>query len=342
MIDLRSDTITQPTDAMRSAIAEARVGDDVYHDDPTVLELEAHVAELLGMDDAMYVPSGTMSNQAAIKTHTKPGDVVLAAEQAHIHVHELGAPYVLSGVTLQFLPSDGGSFTGDAVRAAVPVIPDSLPSSLFQPVTLVAVENTHNAAGGVPWPMERLSGVVEASREKGVRLHMDGARIWNAAVALGVTEAEIVAGFDTVSVCFSKGLGAPMGSALVGRADLITEARRYKQMLGGGFRQAGMMAAGALHAVRHHRDRLGEDHSNAARLAAGIAETPGLTVGSASTNMVYFTVDSGDAIGFESRCHRAGVAVLAMDAVTIRVVCNLSVSSDDVDDALAVFAEAAA
>ena len=162
MIDLRSDTITRPTDEMRRAIAAADVGDDVYHDDPSVLELERHVADLLGKDDAMYVPTGTMSNQVALRTHTEPGDVVLAAEDAHIHIHELGAPYALSGVTMQFLPSARGTFTADAVRAAVPEIPKSMPSSLFQPVTLVSTENTHNAAGGAYWDKDQLDEVAAA------------------------------------------------------------------------------------------------------------------------------------------------------------------------------------
>jgi len=340
MIDLRSDTVTQPTDAMRRAIAEAPVGDDVFHDDPSVLELEETVAELLGMDEAMYVPSGTMSNQTAIKVHTKPGDVVLAADHAHIHIHELGAPYVLSGVTIQFLASENGNFTGDVMRRAVPVIPDSMPSSLFQPVTMVAVENTHNAAGGVPWPMERLRDVVAAADDVAIAKHMDGARLWNAAVALDTTEASLVDGFDTVSVCFSKGLGAPMGSALVGRKDFITQARRYKQMFGGGFRQAGMMAAGALYAVRHHRERLVQDHENATRLAMGLAETPGIEVESSATNMVYFKVRNGSAQSFEARCAATGVALIAMDDITVRVVCNLGVSTQDVDDAVEIIGEA--
>ncbi len=341
MIDLRSDTVTRPTAAMREAIAAAPVGDDVFHDDPSVLALEDRVAGLLGMEDAMYVPSGTMSNQTAIKVHTRPGDVVLAAEHAHIHIHELGAPYVLSGVTLHFVPSDSGSFTGDAVRHAVPERPDSMPSSLYQPVELVAVENTHNAAGGVPWPAERLRDVVEAADALGLAKHMDGARLWNAAVATATPEAEIVAGFDTVSVCFSKGLGAPMGSALVGRKDLITEARRYKQMFGGGFRQAGMMAAGALYALEHHRSRLIEDHANATKLAAGLAETPGVEVDSAATNMVYFSLTAGNAPAFEQRCRDAGVALIAMSERQIRAVCNLHVSSGDIDRALEVMATAA-
>ncbi|HSF84440.1 MAG TPA: GntG family PLP-dependent aldolase [Acidimicrobiia bacterium] len=338
MIDLRSDTVTQPTAGMRRAIAEAEVGDDVYHDDPTVLALEARVAELLGKDDAMYVPTGTMSNQVALRTHTEPGDVVLAAEEAHIHVHELGAPYALSGVTLQFLPSDNGQFATDAVHEAVPEIPKSMPSSLFQPVTLLCTENTHNAAGGTFWERRALDAVAGAAHDLGLATHMDGARLWNAAVAGGEALADLAAGFDTVSVCFSKGLGAPMGSALVGRQDLITRARRFKQMFGGGFRQAGMMAAGALYAVDHHIERLAEDHANAARLAAGLAEIPGIDVDpeTVATNMVYCDVTAMAANPFAERCSAAGVHMLPMSAASIRAVTNLHVTAADIDLALGI------
>lgn len=341
MIDLRSDTVTRPTPDMRAAIAAAEVGDDVYHDDPSVLALEARVAELLGKDDAMYVPTGTMSNQTALRAHTEPGDVVLAAEHAHIHVHELGAPYALSGVTLHFLPSEAGTFSAASVRNAVPTIPASMPSSLFQPVTLVCTENTHNAAGGTYWSNEALQAVAAMAHELGLATHMDGARLWNAAVASGHSPAELSAGYDTVSVCFSKGLGAPMGSALVGRQDLITRARRFKQMFGGGFRQAGMMAAGALFAVDNHFDRLADDHANAARLAAGLAETSGIEVDPAgvATNMVYFDVTAMGANPFAEQCAAAGVLMLPMSDTTIRAVTNLHVTGEGIDRALRVIAE---
>lgn len=343
MIDLRSDTITQPTPGMREAIAAAEVGDDVFHDDPTVLALEQHVAELLGKEDAVYVPTGTMSNQIALRTHTDPGDVVLAADAAHIHIHELGAPYVLSGVTLQFLPSERGAFTAEAVQAAVPMIPQSMPSSLFQPVTLMAVENTHNAAGGAVWPLPQLEAVAAAAHANKIATHMDGARIWNATVASEASPAEITAGFDTVSVCFSKGLGAPMGSALVGSHELITTARRFKQMFGGGFRQAGMMAAGALYALRNHQERLADDHANAARFATGLVDIPGISVDvtRVETNMVYFDVDTMPGEVFAERCATAGLLILP-SGQTIRAVFNLHVNQDDIDSALKTVAEVVA
>jgi threonine aldolase len=341
MIDLRSDTVTQPSDDMRRAIAEAPVGDDVFHDDPTVLALEARVAEMLGKDDAMYVPSGTMANQVALRVHTQPGDVVLAAEQAHVHIHEMGAPCALSGVTMQFLPTERGAFTADDVHGAIPTIPPSMPASLFQPVTLMCVENTHMAAGGTVWPVAALDAVCAAARVHGVATHMDGARIWNAAVAEGEPLAAMAAGFDTVSVCFSKGLGAPMGSALVGSAAAITRARRFKQMFGGGFRQAGMMAAGALYALENNLDRLAEDHINAARLAAGLAETSGVDVDldTVDTNMVYFDVTAIDAGDLVERCTAEGLLMLLVGG-RVRAVTNLHIVRDDIDRALSIISRA--
>lgn len=335
MIDLRSDTVTMPTPEMRRTIADADVGDDVYHDDPTVLALEAQVAELLGKDDAMYVPTGTMSNQVAIRAQTSPGDIVLAGHGAHIDTHEIGAANAIAGVTIHQLGSSG-TFTPDDVRAAVPQIPPSMPSSLFQPVTLVAAENTHNGSGGTVWPVEQLEAVTGVARELSLATHLDGARLWNATAATGIPERDYAAGFDTISVCFSKGLGAPMGSALVGNAAIIERARRFKQMFGGGFRQAGMMAAGALYAVNHHRERLREDHDNAARLAAGLAEMPGIDVDPAgvATNMVYFDVTAMSAPAFADAWLAAGVAALPLADRTIRAVTHLGVSREDINGAL--------
>ncbi len=339
MIDLRSDTVTTPTDAMRKVIGEAEVGDDVYHDDPAVLALEEHVATLLGKEEAMYVPTGTMSNQTALRVHTDPGDIVIAAQGAHINGHELGAPAVLSGVRVNELPADRGTFTPEQVRAAIPVPPPSMPASLFEPSTLVAVENTHNEAGGTVWPLELLAAVADTAHELGLATHLDGARLWNASVASGVAERDYAAGFDTVSVCFSKGLGAPMGSALVGRGDLIKRARRFKQMFGGGFRQAGMMAAGALYAVQSHRDRLAEDHETAARLATGLAEIPGIGIdpSDVDTNIVYFLID--EAYRVCDRLEERGVLMLPLAADRIRAVTHLGIEQPDIDAALRLVRE---
>lgn len=336
MIDLRSDTVTQPTPEMREAIACAEVGDDVYHDDPTVLALERRVADLLGKEDAMFTPTGTMANQTALRVHTRPGDVVVAARAAHIDSHELGAANALAGLTVTQLGGQAGTFTGDALRDAVPVVPSSMPSALFQPVTLVAAENTHNASGGSVWPIGRLRSVGEVAAELGIASHLDGARLWNATASSGVSEREYAETFDTVSVCFSKGLGAPIGSALAGRRNLIETARRFKQMYGGGFRQAGMMAAGALHALEHHRRRLTNDHTNAKALAVGLAELDGIDVDASqvATNMVYFTVTAMPADVFADRWLEAGVSALPTAEHVIRAVTHLQVSKDDIDVAV--------
>jgi threonine aldolase len=340
MIDLRSDTVTQPTEPMRQAMATAEVGDDVFRGDPTVRELEETVAGLLGKEDAVYVPTGTMSNQIALRTHTQPGDIVLAGADAHIDSSEIGAANALAGLTIHQLDGEHGTFEAHHVAAAIPDPPESMPSHLFQPVTLVACENTHNGAGGMIWPLERLNGVAAAARAAGVATHMDGARLWNATAASGVSEAEFAAGFDTTSVCFSKGLGAPVGSALVGSADLISQARRFKQMYGGGFRQAGVIAAAALHALENNRDRLVDDHANAARLAAGLAEMPGISLEAdlVETNIVFFDVSPMKATDFCTALHDAGVAMLPLGPSRVRAVTHLEISSGDIDQALTAIA----
>jgi len=334
MIDLRSDTITRPTDAMRAAMAAAEVGDDVYHDDPSVNRLEEQVAELLGKEAAVYVPTGTMSNQIAIRFHTEPGDVVLAAAGAHIAIHEMNAPAALSGVTIEELPGPDGTFTAAQVERAVPRPSPSLPYWMFPPVTLVAVEQTHNAAGGTVWPIERLVEVANAGHRLGLAAHMDGARLWNASAATGIPEADYARPFDTISVCFSKGLGAPVGSALAGDRDVIDGARRFKQMYGGGMRQAGIIAAGALYALEHHRTRLVDDHAHARRFGEALAELPGVEVDldRVQTNMVYYTV--ADAEAFAGRCREEGLDTIALSPTTIRAVFHLGVSEEDTTRAI--------
>lgn len=320
---------------MRKVIADAEVGDDVYHDDPLVLALEERVAGLLGQEDAMYVPTGTMSNQVALHLHTSPGDVVLAAASAHINNSELGAPAVLSGIRVIEVPSDRGRFAADSILAALPV-QGLMPSSLFEPFTLVALENTHNGGGGAVWPLEQMESVTATARRLGMAAHLDGARLWNASAFSGVSVADYAASFDTTSVCFSKGLGAPMGSALVGSAGLIKKARRFKQMFGGGFRQAGMMAAGALYAVDNHRDRLVEDHENAARLAVGLADIPNVDIDPAKveTNLVYFQTDG--AVRICAELAEEGVYVLPAAENRIRAVTHIGIDSADIDKALGI------
>ncbi|MCL1601909.1 MAG: aminotransferase class I/II-fold pyridoxal phosphate-dependent enzyme [Actinomycetia bacterium] len=333
MIDLRSDTVTKPSRAMRQAIADAVVGDDVYGDDPTVNELERTVAALLGKEDAVFVPTGTMSNQIALRTHTEPGDTVVLHEEAHIVRHELGGAAHNSGVTLAQLAGPYGSFTADQLRASIPNPSAALPSHMFDPVTLVCLENTHNDSGGTVWDLDQMQSVLDTAAELDLRTHLDGARLWNAAAASGTDLADLTAGFDTVNVCFSKGLGAPVGSALAGDAATISRARRFKQIFGGGFRQAGILAAGALFALEHNRERLTDDHLNARAFAESINESELITVDldSAQTNLVYFEADGADELAAE--CLARGVSMLAVGPATIRAVFHMDVTADEASNA---------
>lgn len=337
MIDLRSDTVTLPTPAMREAMARAPVGDDVYGEDPSVKELERRVAALLGKEDAVYVPSGTMSNQVALRTHTEPGDMAIMDAGAHMVINEGGGAAALSGVTV-WRVSRGGTFTGEDVEAALEVPHPFNPPNHAPRARLVCVEQTHNGAGGVVWSLEALHSVAETARRHGLALHMDGARLWHATAASGVAEHDFAEPFDTVSVCFSKGLGAPVGSALVGTRALVTRARRFKQMYGGGFRQAGILAAGAVHALDHHRALLADDVRRARRLAEALAGMEGiaLDLDRVQSNIVRFTVPGMGAAAFVDACHARGVHMLPGGHVGVRAVAHLGVDDDDVDTALAV------
>jgi threonine aldolase len=336
MIDLRSDTVTRPTPPMREAMASAPVGDDVLGDDPTVILLEERVAGLLGKEDAVYVPSGTMANQIAVRVHTAHGDRVVMDADSHIRGHESGAPAALAGVTI--VPVDGirGVFTPNQVVAAAPGPSPEFPPGLFDPTTLVTMENTHNEAGGTIWPIEAMTAVSETARDLGLAVHLDGARLWNATAATGIPMDRYGAAADTVNVCFSKGLGAPIGSALAGPKPLIDRARRFKKMYGGGFRQAGIIAAGALYAIEHHRERLADDHVHARRFAEAINGLDGLTVDLASvqTNIVFF--DVVDAPGFAAALREHGVDTLSLGPTRIRAVFHLDVSEDATEAAIRV------
>ena len=333
-IDLRSDTITHPTPAMREAMANADVGDDVFGDDPTVARLEARVAQVLGKEAAVFTPSGTMANQLALRAHTEPGDEILVDANAHIYYYETGGPAALAGVMCRCLPGVRGIFTARDVEAAL------RPADQHFPTTkLVCVENTHNRGGGSIWPMERIREVAGVSRHHGLRLHLDGARLWNVAAATGILEHIHAEPFDSVSVCFSKGLGAPVGSALCGSRQFIQRARRFRKMFGGGMRQAGIIAAGALHALDHHRARLAEDHANARALAEGLSQLPGLELDPASvqTNIVMMRVKGRPAAALASQLNEAGVRLLALGPDTLRAVTNLMVSRDQIPLALDIF-----
>lgn len=325
-IDLRSDTVTKPDAAMRAAMAAAEVGDDVYGEDPTVNALQEAAARRIGKDAALFVPSGTMANQAAIRVLTAHGDLVLASDGAHILRYESGAAAALSGVQIATV-GRAGAFDADDVRRAL-----TPPDHHHPPCTLVAVENTHNTSGGRVFPWDVLQDVVAVARERGLRLHLDGARLFNAEVASGIAAARWAEPFDTVSFCFSKGLGAPVGSVVCGSAATVDRLHRVRKMLGGGMRQAGILAAAALHALEHNVARLAGDHVHAARLARGLLEL-GLAVEPfPETNIVLFAVP--DRPDFGIRLREAGVLVNAVAPGRFRAVTHLDVSSEDVDEAL--------
>ena len=335
MIDLRSDTITRPTAAMREAIARAEVGDDVFGEDPTVRALEAETARIAGKEAALFVSSGTMSNQLAIALQTKPGDEVIVGMGAHVVYYESGAGAALSGVQFT-LAGMSGIFTADEMEAHVQPRAHWLPRT-----SLVCVENTHNRAGGRIFPQESAEAIASRARRLGLRTHLDGARIWNASVALGRPVADLAAPFDTVSVCFSKGLGAPVGSALCASAELVEQARFLRKRWGGGMRQVGLLAAGALHALEHHRARLAEDHENARRFAAGAGSIPGVVVATPDTNIVNVDVPvPADAVAAAARAR--GLAINATGARRLRAVMHLDVRAEEIAPAVAILAEAIA
>lgn len=333
-LDLRSDTVTLPTPAMREAMARAEVGDDVYGEDPTVNRLEAAAAARAGKEAALLVPSGTMANQVAIRLHTRHGDVVLAGTGAHVLRYEAGAASALAGVQIQQIGTDG-LFDADEVRAHL-----TFPDVHIAPARLLTLENTHNASGGRVFPFDALEAAAAAAREAGLRVHLDGARLFNAVVASGIPADRWSAPFDTVAFCFSKGLGAPVGSVLCGPAEAIERARRLRKQLGGGMRQAGVLAAAALYALEHNVERLAEDHANARRLGQGL-EKLGIPVQPApETNMVMFRVE--DTLGFLQAIGRRKLRINPMAPGRFRAVTHLGVDAADIDDALGRIEEAIA
>ena len=345
MINLYSDTQTRPTDAMRAAMAAAEVGDEQRREDPTVIALEERVAELLGQEAAVFLPSGTMCNAISVRLHIRPGgDEMLLGEDAHPLVAEAGGPASISGAVMTVLPSDAGRpgiFGAGAVRNA---IGGSSPGgNRYAPrPRLLSVEQTVNLGGGLIWPAQQILDVLDVAAEHGLRTHLDGARLMNAVVASGVAASDYAEPFDTAWIDFTKGLGAPVGACLAGSAELISEAWRYKQMWGGAMRQAGVIAAAGLHALDHHVDRLADDHANARRLAEGLAEVDGITIDLATveTNIVVFGV--ADAAGFCAALEAEGVRMGTLGADRIRAVTHLDVDADGIDRALAVAREVAA
>jgi threonine aldolase len=336
-IDLRSDTVTRPTIAMREAMMAAPLGDDVLGDEPTVQALEAKVATLLGKEAALFTPSGTMANQLAIRCHTEPGDEIVAHAESHIIHYETGSPAALSGCMIRSLEGARGQFDAAAVSAAIRGTDIHSPRS-----RLLVLENTQNRAGGTVWPLAAARAVADAARAAGLSVHIDGARLFNACIAAGYDPAGFAAVADTVSVCFSKGLGAPVGSALCGPAALITRARRFRKMFGGGMRQSGLLAAACIHALDHHVARLADDHANARLLATLLQGMPGTELDPGldgiETNMVFFTIDPslGTAAQACARLAAAGVRMIPMGAQRIRAVTHLDVDRAGIERAAAL------
>jgi threonine aldolase len=323
---------------MRNAMAAAEVGDDVYGDDPTVKALEQETADLLGKEDAVYMPTGTMTNQVGIRAHTEPGDAVLFDQNAHVYILEGGAPASISGVLPRLLPGVRGIFKPSDVEAALGSPHPFFPATISAPVKLLCLENTHNIGGGSIWPLYQLQAVCAVGRARGLKLHLDGARLWHATATTNISEAEYAAPFDTVSVCFSKALGAPVGSCLVGSAEFIARARRFKQQIGGGFRQAGIIAAGALYGLHRNRSRLCDVHVLAAHFAQGLAGTDGIAIDAdtVETNIVRFQLEGVTAANFVEEAHRRGLHVLPSGPDAVRAVFYLDIYDDDAKRALAI------
>lgn len=335
IIDLRSDTVTQPTPAMRRAIAEAAVGDDVFADDPTVNELEARMARWFGREAAVFNCSGTQSNQMAIRAHCQIGDQALIEEWGHIATYEGGGAAALSGVSLKTIRGEGGLLDLPQLEGLI------RPKAFhYSPTRLLCVENSTNHGGGRIWPLAQFQRVAAWAHANGLQVHLDGARLFNAAIAGGYKAEEFAAHADTISICFSKGLGCPMGSILIGTADKMDRARYARKQLGGGLRQSGMLAAAALHALDHHLERLADDHLHARLFAEAIVDCPGISLDLASveTNLVFFHVDSslGTAADIaKSLSTNRGIRVLALGPQRLRAVTHLDVNRDDILQAAA-------
>lgn len=326
LVDLRSDTVTKPTPGMLQAMAAAELGDDVLGDDPTVHRLQAVVAERLGKEAGLFVPSGTMGNQLAIRAQAGAGDQVVVEDGAHIYRYEAGAPGALSGVQLTCVPAPGGLLSWELVEAALN--PDNIHCA---PPRLVCLENTHNRAGGRLAPQPLVAAIGAGAHARGLRVHLDGARLWHAHVAGGLSLAELAAPADTVSVCFSKGLGAPVGSVLAGDREVIARAARFRKMWGGGMRQSGLLAGACLYALEHNLERLAEDHARAARIAAGL-DHPALSVGHpVDTNIVIIDVaGAGADARLVAHLRGHGILVLGFGPGRVRLVPNLMNSDADI------------
>jgi threonine aldolase len=322
MIDLRSDTVTKPTPAMLAAMTAAEVGDEQYREDPTVIELERRMAELLGHEAAVFLPTATMANQIALRTQTTPGSVLLAEERTHVLVYEAGGPAIHSGLIMRGIPAPAGLVTPEQIHADPELGPGGI----------VVLENTHRSAGGRIWPLDAFAAAAAAARERGAAVHLDGARLFNASVAASIPPADWARLADSVTICFSKGLGCPLGAVLAGSAELVERAWEGKFLFGGALRQSGVIAGAALYALDHHVERLAEDHARARRLAVGL----GLDTHVVETNFVAIN-DPGDGI---ERARSHGVLLGDLRPGMLRAVTHLGVTDDDVEQAIALLPEA--
>ena len=337
VIDLRSDTVTQPTPEMRHAMTTAPLGDDVFGDDPTVNRLEEVAAARLGKEASVFLPSGTMGNLVGVAVHARSGEEIIADAESHVFLYEAAGSAAVAGVQIRPVATQAGVMSPEQVEAAVrprddPHVP--LTAALF-------LENTHNVHGGVVWPLDALRAASAAARGQGLRVHLDGARIFNASVALGVAVADLAAQADTVTFCLSKGLGCPAGSLFCGSREAVDQGRRWRKRLGGAMRQTGVLAAAGLIALDTMVDRLAEDHANARTLAEGLDELPGLScdLTRVQTNLVYFDVAKGSAAEFQDGCRRRGLLGEATDKHRVRFVTHHGITSADIQSALAICEE---
>ncbi len=329
MIDLRSDTVTVPTPEMREVMARAEVGDDVFGEDPLVNRLQAEMAHLTGKEAALFVPSGTMGNQVCIKTHTQPGDEIITERNSHIFNYECGSPALLSSVQVMPIQGIDGHFTLEQLKEVI------RPDNIHHPTTrLICIENTHNRAGGAIFPLKEIQRIYEFAQEKQLKMHLDGARLWNASVATGIPIKEYCRYFDSISLCFSKGLGAPVGSIIVGSREFIKRARYFRKAFGGGMRQAGILAAAALFAVQNNLSGLVYDHLRARCLAEALAEIPGIDINlkATQTNIVIFDVKNTGLTAQEvtNQLAEKGIRMLAVSGTRLRAVTHFQVSDADI------------
>ncbi len=336
MIDIRSDTVTKPSTGMRETMANAEVGDDVFGEDPTVNRLQEYVADLLGKEAALYVPSGTMANQISINAHTQPGNEVICESGCHLFNYEAGGPALLSGVMLRTLDGNKGSLSVEQIEENIR--PDN---SHFAQTTLITLENTHNRAGGTIFPLEEIKKISALAKERKIKIHLDGARLMNAVVATGIKASEWTSYFDSASICLSKGLGAPVGSVIAGSAEFIHKAHRYRKTYGGGMRQAGVIAAAGIYSLENNVERLSDDHDNARLFAEGISDLDGINVDIdwVQTNIVMIDIDPSQGSGarWVDVLGESGVAILATAPQRLRAVFHLDVSSEEANMAVEKF-----